>query len=57
MDTEEGHDIKSASENDSDAETVDYAESKPNEAEKDDENIIIIDVWFLAAPSFMRSYR
>ena len=34
METEEDHDIQSASENDSDAETVDYAESKPDEAEK-----------------------
>ena len=38
MDTED-HDLKPASENDSDAETVDYAESKPDEAEKDDENM------------------
>ena len=39
MDTEEGHDLKSASENDSDTKTVDYAESKPNEVDKDDENM------------------
>ena len=39
MDTVEDHDLKSASENDSDNETVDYSTSKPNETEKDDENM------------------
>ena len=38
MDTVEDHDLKSASENDSDNETVDYSKSKPDETENDDEN-------------------
>ena len=39
MDTVEDHDLKSASENDSDNETVDYSKSKPDETEKEDENM------------------
>ena len=37
METVEDHDT--ASENDSDNETVDYATSKPDETENDDENV------------------